>query len=295
MLKIACIPVFNEEGVIGEVVKKTLSHVDKVIVCDDGSSDNTFQEAKNAGAEVLKHEKNLGKGAAMRTLFEHVKKIQADVIVTMDGDGQFLPEEIPQLIIPILEKKSDIVIGYRFDDTDEMPAYRKFGNKMLDKITNLAADLPFRDTQSGFRAYSKNAIEQIEFVDNGFGADSEILVNASKKGLKISEKKVTVLYNTGRRTSTKNPISHTTGVVYSLIELIALEKPLRYLGIPGVVLIIIGIIYSGVVVTIFNETRYFSLPSTMVALGSLMIGLILLLTSLILFVIIRSGQRGYLK
>ncbi len=231
----------------------------------------------------------------MRTLFEHVKKIQADVIVTMDGDGQFLPEEIPQLIIPILEKKSDIVIGYRFDDTDEMPTYRKIGNKMLDKITNLAAELPFRDTQSGFRAYSKNAIEQIEFVDNGFGADSEILVNASKKGLKISEKKVTVIYNTGSRTSTKNPISHTTGVVYSLIELIALEKPLRYLGIPGVALFIIGIIYSGVVIAMFNESRFFSIPSTLVALGSLMVGLILLLTSLVLFVIIRSGQRGYLK
>ncbi len=295
MYKLACIPTFNEEGVIEKVIEKTLHHVDKVIVCDDGSSDNTAQKAKDAGAHVIKHEKNLGKGAAMKTLFEYVKKNQADIIVTIDGDGQFLPEEIPQLIIPILEKKADIVIGYRFEDNEEMPAYRKFGNKMLDKMTNLATDLPFRDTQSGFRAYTKNAIEQIEFVTNGFGADSEILVSASKKGLKISEKKVTVLYDTGSKTSTKNPVSHTTGVVSSLIELIALQKPLRYLGIPGIVLIIIGVIYSGVVIAIFNETRFFSVPSTLVALGSLMVGLILLLTSLVLFVIIRSGQRGYLK
>ncbi len=295
MLKIACIPTFNEEGVIEKVIEKTLHHVDKVIVCDDGSSDNTAQKAKDAGAHVIKHEKNLGKGAAMKTLFEYVKKSQADIIITIDGDGQFLPEEIPQLIIPILEKKADIVIGYRFEDNEEMPAYRKFGNKMLDKMTNLATDLPFRDTQSGFRAYTKNAIEQIEFITNGFGADSEILVSASKKGLKISERKVTVLYDTGGKTSTKNPISHTTGVVSSLIELIALQKPLRYLGIPGIVLMIIGVIYSGVVIAIFNETRFFSIPSTLVALGSLMIGLILLLTSLVLFVIIRSGQRGYLK
>ncbi len=295
MYKLACIPTFNEEGVIEKVIEKTLLHVDKVIVCDDGSSDNTVQKAKDAGAHVLIHEKNLGKGAAMKTLFEYVKKNQADIIVTIDGDGQFLPEEIPQLIIPILEKKADIVIGYRFEDNEEMPAYRKFGNKMLDKMTNLATDLPFRDTQSGFRAYTKNAIEQIEFITNGFGADSEILVSASKKGLKISERKVTVLYDTGSKTSTKNPISHTTGVVSSLIELIALQKPLRYLGIPGIVLMIIGIIYSGVVIAIFNETRFFSIPSTLVALGSLMVGLILLLTSLVLFVIIRSGQRGYLK
>ena len=295
MLKIACIPTFNEEKVIEKVIEKTLSHVDKVIVCDDGSSDNTAQKAKDAGAHVIKHEKNLGKGAAMKTLFEYVKKNQADIIVTIDGDGQFLPEEIPQLIIPILEKKADIVIGYRFEDNEEMPAYRKFGNKMLDKMTNLATDLPFRDTQSGFRAYTKNAIEQIEFITNGFGADSEILVSASKKGLKISERKVTVLYDTGSKTSTKNPVSHTTGVISSLIELIALQKPLRYLGIPGIVLMIIGVIYSGVVIAIFNETRFFSVPSTLVALGSLMVGLILLLTSLVLFVIIRSGQRGYLK
>jgi len=295
MYKLACIPTFNEEGVIEKVIEKTLHHVDKVIVCDDGSSDNTVQKAKDAGAHVLIHEKNLGKGAAMKTLFEYVKKNQADIIVTIDGDGQFLPEEIPQLIIPILEKKADIVIGYRFEDNEEMPAYRKFGNKMLDKMTNLATDLPFRDTQSGFRAYTKNAIEQIEFITNGFGADSEILVSASKKGLKISERKVTVLYDTGSKTSTKNPISHTTGVISSLIELIALQKPLRYLGIPGIMLMIIGVIYSGVVIAIFNETRFFSVPSTLVALGSLMIGLILLLTSLVLFVIIRSGQRGYLK
>ena len=295
MYKLACIPTFNEEGVIEKVIEKTLHHVDKVIVCDDGSSDNTAQKAKDAGAHVIKHEKNLGKGAAMKTLFEYVKKNQADIIVTIDGDGQFLPEEIPQLIIPILEKKADIVIGYRFEDNEEMPAYRKFGNKMLDKMTNLATDLPFRDTQSGFRAYTKNAIEQIEFITNGFGADSEILVSASKKGLKISERKVTVLYDTGSKTSTKNPISHTTGVISSLIELIALQKPLRYLGFPGIVLMIIGVIYSGVVIAIFNETRFFSVPSTLVALGSLMVGLILLLTSLVLFVIIRSGQRGYLK
>ena len=295
MYKLACIPTFNEEGVIEKVIEKTLHHVDKVIVCDDGSSDNTAQKAKDAGAHVLIHEKNLGKGAAMKTLFEYVKKNQGDIIVTIDGDGQFLPEEIPQLIIPILEKKADIVIGYRFEDNEEMPAYRKFGNKMLDKMTNLATDLPFRDTQSGFRAYTKNAIEQIEFITNGFGADSEILVSASKKGLKISERKVTVLYDTGSKTSTKNPISHTSGVISSLIELIALQKPLRYLGIPGIVLLIIGVIYSGVVIAIFNETRFFSVPSTLVALGSLMVGLILLLTSLVLFVIIRSGQRGYLK
>ena len=225
---------------------------------------------------------------------DYTKKSNADIIVTIDGDGQFMPEEIPKLIVPILEMKSDIVIGYRFEDDSEMPYYRQVGNKFLDKFSSLAAELPVRDTQSGFRAYYKKAIQSIKFTSDGFGADSEILVNASKKGLKISEEKVIVLYNTNGKTSTKNPISHSASVVSSLIELIAVKKPLKYLGIPGLILIIIGIVYSIVVIIIFNDTRYFSIPSTLIALGSLMIGLMLLLMSVLLFSIHLSKKHSLL-
>jgi len=295
MLKLACIPAFNLDRVIADVISRTLPYVDKVIVCDDGSSDQTSKYAKEAGAHVIKHQKNLGKGAAMKSLFQHAKELDADVVVTMDGDGQFLPEEIPKLIEPVLEKNSDVVIGYRFDDKTEMPSYRKFGNKMLDKITNLASELPFRDSQSGFRAYSKKAINSIKFIDDGFGADSEILVDASKKGLKISECKVTVIYDTGEETSTKNPVSHTSDVLGSLIELIALKHPLLTLGLPGFILFIVGIVFSIIVISIFDDIRYFSIPSTLVALGSLVTGLILVLMSVLLFGITRSGRRGYLS
>lgn len=291
MLKIVCIPVYNEEKVIMELVKKCLIHADKVIVCDDGSTDDTAKIAKESGAIVIQHKKNMGKGSAMRSLFRLAQENNADVIVTIDGDGQFLPEEIPKLVAPIIENQSDIVIGYRFDDKTEMPSYRKIGNKFLDKVSNLASELPFRDTQSGFRAYSKKAIQLIKFTADGFGADSEILIDASRKGLRISEEKVTVIYNTGGKTSTKNPVSHTSSVISTLIELIAIRQPLKYLGIPGVILLIIGVAYSIVVITIFNNTRYFSIPSTLVALGSLMIGIILLLMSVVLFSINRAIKR----
>jgi len=280
---IACIPAYNEERVISNIVQRTKKFVDKVIVCDDGSFDNTVQNAKQAGAEVIQHQKNQGKGAAMRSLFNHAKQIDADIIVTMDGDGQFLPEEIPKILAPVIENRSDIVIGYRFDDKTEMPAYRKIGNKLLDRVTNIAVDLPVRDSQSGFRAYSKKALDMINFSTDGFGADSEILINAAKSELVISEIKVTVIYNTGGRTSTKNPISHFTIVLTSVIEQIALEHPLRYIGIPGIILFLIGIFYSVIVITIFNETRYFSVPTTLLSLGTLMVGLILLLMSVVLF------------
>lgn len=291
MLSVVCIPAFNVESQIKDVIKKSQNYVDKVIVCDDGSSDETYANAKSSGALVLQHKANLGKGAALKTLFIKAKELGADIVITIDGDGQFLPEEIPKLIEPIKTNNFDIVIGNRFLDKHEMPVYRKAGNKILDKFTKLAANLPFEDTQSGFRSYSKNAIEKISFFTNGFGVDSEILVDAVNKKLKVTEENITVIYNTGEKTSTKNPISHSMGVIASIIELIAINHPLRYLGIPGLIFLIIGIVYSIVVIALFNDTRYFSIPSTLLALGSLVIGLMLLLMSVVLYSISHRLQH----
>lgn len=288
---VVCIPAFNEERTIGDIVKRALKHSSEVIVCDDGSSDNTIEEAKKSGAVVLQHETNQGKGSALRTLFVKALEKNPEVIVTIDGDGQFLPEEIPKIIKPISENKADVVIGYRFDDTNKIPNYRKIGNKVLDKMTNIASGLPFRDTQSGFRAYTQKTLKTINFKTNGFGADSEILINLSKKGFKIAEEKITVLYDTGGKTSTKNPISHSADVVTSLIELIAIQRPLLFVGLPGLILTIIGIIFSISVISIFNETRYFSIPTTLVSLGLLIVGLILLLISVVLFAIGKTSTK----
>jgi len=288
MLKVVCIPAYNEGEHIYQIVKNSLNYVDIVIVCDDGSTDDTLIKAQKAGAKIIQNKKNLGKGASLKKLFEEVRNLNADVIVTIDGDGQFLPTEIPKLMSSVIENESDIVIGYRFDDLVEMPTYRKIGNKMLDKLVELAAELPFRDTQSGFRAYSKKAISKIQFQSDGFGADSEILVNASQNDLKISEEKVTVIYNTGGSTSTKNPVFHSSEVAFSIIELIALKRPLSLLGIPGIILMIVGIIFGITVVSMFNDTRYFSIPSTLISLGAFLGGLLLILMAVVLFSISRS-------
>ncbi len=291
MQKIACIPAYNEEKSIHEVVKDSFQFVDKVIVCDDGSNDKTAEEAKKAGASVITHKKNSGKGSALRSLFDYAKEIEFDVLITIDGDGQFFPKEIPKLITPITENGYDVVIGNRANGKTEMPKYRKFGNTVLDKMTNAASELPFNDTQSGFRAYSKKAIQQIQFLSNGYASDSEILIDASKKGLRITEEKIQVNYNTEGKTSTKHPVTHSSGVIIKLIELIAVKSPLKYLGIPGALLVILGIYYAGVVISIFNETNYFSIPTSLIALGSFVIGLVLLLGSLILVVINISLRR----
>jgi len=288
-MKLACIPAFNEESCIADVIIKAKKHVDNVIVCDDGSSDNTSQIAISEGAKVIRHEKNLGKGAAMKSLFDYAKNNDAELMVMIDGDGQFKANEIPLLIKPLL-KGYDIVIGNRFEKNSEMPNYRAFGNKVLDKMTSMASDLPFEDTQSGFRSYSRRAINSISFQSDGFGSDAEILVNASKSELKITDVPVTVLYETGTKTSTKNPVSHTTEVIISLIELISIKRPLSFLGIPGIVLFGLGIIFSIIVITLFNETRYFSIPYMLLTIGSFTIGLILLMMSVLLFSIKKSKK-----
>ena len=291
MYVLACFPAYNEEGIIGNLIKKTLPLVDSVVVCDDGSSDLTSKEAKDAGAFVIQHSHNKGKGAALKSLFDFARHTNADIIVTIDGDGQFLPEEIPKLTKDIEDGKSDIVIGYRFETEKDMPSYRKFGNKVLDELSKQAANLNLRDTQSGFRAYSKHAIKKIYFKNDGFAADSEILIDASEKNLSISEHNVTVLYNTGTKTSTQNPVKHGSGVFISLLELVLMKRPITFLGIPGFIILIIGIISSAITLTMFNESGYFSVPFSLISIVFFTVGIMLLLVSGILFSINRAIQK----
>ena len=289
---LVCIPAFNEEHFIGKLIKNCLKYADQVVVCDDGSVDNTYEIADAAGANVIRHEKNCGKGEAFQSLFQFARHSNVDVIVTIDGDGQFLPEEIPKLVKKIESNEADVVIGYRFDGAAEMPNYRKFGNKMLDKMTNMATELSVRDTQSGFRAYSKNIIKLIDFKKKGFGADTEILINAAKNGARISEEKVSVIYHTGSQTSTKNPISHSGEVITSLIEIIAIRSPLKFVGTPGIILIILGIYFAIDVTLTYTEIGYFSIPFTLIGVSCLVVGLILFLTSILLYSLSKRSKKS---
>ena len=192
----------------------------------------------------------------------------------------------------IESNEADIVIGYRFDNTTEMPNYRKFGNKMLDRMANMVAELSVSDTQSGFRAYSKNIIKLIDFKKKGFGADTEILINAAKNGARISEEKVSVIYHTGSQTSTKNPISHSGEVITSLLEIIAIRSPLKFVGTPGIILIILGIYFAIDVTLTYTEIGYFSIPFTLIGVSCLVVGLILFLTSILLYSLSKRSKKS---
>jgi glycosyltransferase involved in cell wall biosynthesis len=292
MKKVVCIPAFNEAQIIEKIILDAKKFCDVVIVCDDGSSDQTSLISENAGAIVIRHKKNFGKGKALKSLFEKCKEINADVMVTIDGDGQFITDEIPLVMEPITTGEYDVSIGYRFENADEMPRYRKIGNHLLDKMVQSASNLPFRDTQSGFRGYSKKAINAVSFNSNGFGADSEILISASKQNLKFCERKVTVIYNTGMPTSTNHPIRHTAGVISTVLELITIKRPLTILGIPGLGFIAIGLAFGINAITIFNLSRTIPVAFTVISVGTFLIGLILLMMAFVLFSIATNAKNS---
>lgn len=217
MKTVAVIPCLNEEQFIGDVVLETIKHVDKVIVIDDGSKDATARVARDAGAEVISHPSSRGAGAATRTGLDAAFKSGADVVVTLDGDGQHDPREIPAVIKPVLDGKADLVIGSRFLGDARVSLYRKFGIDIITFLYNLGHRVKIDDAQSGFRAYSRTALECINITYPGFGFSIETLVQVRKRGLTIREEPITCIYHDSG--STEHPVTHGLGVAWSVVWL----------------------------------------------------------------------------
>lgn len=185
------IPAYNEAPFISDVVTGAKPFVDEVIVVDDGSVDETASKAEKSGAQVLRHERRMGKWAALRTGFSKALEVGADIIITIDGDGQHSPGEIPKFL-EHLEKGADIVIGYR-KVRKEMPLIRRISNKITTFIANTLFSLEVSDSQCGFRAYRK-VLEKLSFTASGFEGEIETLVVAKRLGLKIVEVPIQTIY-----------------------------------------------------------------------------------------------------
>jgi glycosyltransferase involved in cell wall biosynthesis len=214
---IAVIPCLNEEHFISDVVVKAIKHVDTVIVIDDGSKDATARLARDAGAEVVSHPFSQGAGSATRTGFDSALKYGADIVVTLDGDGQHDPREIPLVVKPVVDGKADLVIGSRFLTEAQVFFYRKLGIDAITFLYNTGHRVKISDAQSGFRAYSRKAVECIDITYPGFGFSIETLVQARKYGLTIYEVPVTCIYHDSG--STEHPVKHGLSVAWSVLRI----------------------------------------------------------------------------
>lgn len=235
-------PAYNEEKYIAKVILRAKKYGDEIIVVDDGSNDMTAEIAKALGAIVIRHEKNLGYGAALATIFKEARRRNADILIIMDADGQHDPDEIPQLLEPLLRGEADIVIGSRFRGHSEQPLWRRIGVKIITWLTkkSLKINEPITDAQSGYRAYNRKAIELINPIDNDMGASIDILAQAIKYGLRIKEVPVTIKHH--EEGSTYNPILHALRVIVRIIEILSEQRPLLYIGLPGLVLGVVGLV-----------------------------------------------------
>ncbi len=179
---IAFIPCFNEHKTIADIVDRTKSFVDKVLVIDDGSWDGSGRIAKDHGATVLTHLLNIGCGGAFKTALLYVKEKYPDAdLISLDSDGQHFPEDIPLF----LDLRADVIVGARLDVMEGLSFYKKYLNKVASKMTSLLAGNEISDSESGFRYYSSRAVKELEFDNFGYGWASESIINLSKKGFEI--------------------------------------------------------------------------------------------------------------
>ena len=277
------IPAFNEEKNIAVLIIQLKKIADKIIVCNDGSTDLTSKIAEELGATVINHEKNLGYGAAIRSIFLKSKDLDGDILVTFDADGQHRIEDINKVINPIINGESDLVIGSRFLDESEkeVPRYRKVGIKVITKITNATIKKQLTDSQSGFRAYSKKVLNELNPSELGMGISTEILIKASAKNFRISEVPIKIIYNGD--TSTHNPISHGSSVLLSTIKFTSIEHPLKFYGIPSMIFFAIGLLFTSLSIEYYADIGRLNTNLTLIGAGSILIAVVLLLTGILLY------------
>jgi len=289
------IPAFNEEKNIAEIIQKLSEIADTVIVCNDGSTDNTGKIAEKMGAIVINHERNMGYGGAIGSLFLKARELDCDMLITLDSDGQHRISDVLPVANPIIKNQADLVIGSRFleGNQENIPKYRKVGIKMITKLANVSLDDTVTDSQSGFRAYSKKILLEIIPSEQGMGVSNEILMKSSKKGFKIAEVPIIVSYD--GKTSTQHPISHGASVTFSTLKFISIEHPLKFYGIPGIIFLIIGLIFTIITIQGFTDTRQILLSTAIIGVGTIIFGTVLLMTSIILYSIVNLIRENSSK
>jgi glycosyltransferase involved in cell wall biosynthesis len=276
---LAGIAAYNEARYVGSVVLQARQYVDEVIVVDDGSTDNTARVAELAGATIIRHAENRGKGAAIQSILAEAKKRNPDILVLLDADAQHDPNEIPALIKPISEG-FDLVIGSREAQKDKTPRYRRLGQKVIFQSARLASKTNISDSESGFRALSPKAINDLELKENGFAIESEMITRAADKNLKITEVPISNIYT--KDGSTLNPIRHGVDVLSRIIVMISQRRPLFFFGLAGGILLVVGLIIGFKVLYIATTTGGQAIGHTILTTLLIIAGMLSIFTGIIL-------------
>jgi len=277
---VAAIPCFNEERCIGSVVVKTKKYVDEVIVVDDGSTDATAEIAAGAGAMVHQHGQNRGYGAAIRSALERGRQLGADALVILDGDGQHDPRDIPKLVRPLLDGEADVVIGSRFIGiVKKPPFYRRLGQRVLTTVTNVGSGQKISDSQSGFRAYSAKAIKELNLAEDGMSISSEMQFAISKSGLRVAEVPIDVSYAGQAK---RSPIGHGVSVLSRVLVLFSLRQPLLLFGVPGLALLVGGLVLGARVLSVYSSTKELAFGNAFGTILLCLAGLLSLFAALML-------------
>ena len=288
---VVVVPAFNEERFIGSVVLKLKRFSVQVVVVDDGSSDGTAEIAEEAGAIVLRQRQNKGKGMALNAGFRYARDLNPDVIVILDADGQHLPEELPQIIRPVVDGQADIVIGSRYlQNKSTTPLGRRIGHGVINLVTSLSSGVLVSDSQSGYRAFSQKAYQCAHFYSNGFSVESEMQFLAQEYGLKVKEVPITIRYtDPGKRSAVRQGLA----VVDGILRMVGQYRPLLFFGVPGLVLFVTGFAWGIVVIERYNETHILATGYTILCVLLALLGMLMLSTAVTLHSV--RGLLGQIK
>ncbi len=287
---IVAMPAYNEEKYIGSIILQAQQYAAEVIVVDDGSTDNTVKVSQLAGATVIKHLENQGYGATIQDILAQAKNRNPAVLVILDADSQHDPEEIPVLVEAVFQG-SDLVIGSRKVPKDNIPTYRKIGQKVISYLSRSLSGKKLSDTESGFRGYSSRALDVLEPKEKGMAVSAEIISEATKKGLKITEVPISIIYT--RDGSTLNPLIHGLGVLHRILIMISERKPLLFFGTCGSISLILGVAAGIFVVQTLQINQYLSTGTALLSMLFITVGMLSIFTGVILDVLVNRIRGKY--